>query len=173
MLHTILPFIIILPPLAYGIISLFCARSFFNRKKETAGHLPPVTILKPVKGMDAESFDNFASFCRQDYPEFQIVFCLASPQDPAIPVIDMLRAAFPAVDIELVVDERIYGPNYKVCNLMNAWPKAKHDIVIVCDSDIRVGPEYLARVCAPFADPAVGLVTSLYRRSRLAGMSTV
>ncbi len=164
-----LPFVIILPPLAYGIISLFCARSFFDREKEPAGHLLPVTILKPVKGMDAESFENFASFCRQDCPEFQIVFCLASPRDPAIPVIERLRAAFPAVDIELVADERIYGPNYKVCNLMNAWPKAKHDIVIVCDSDIRVGEMYLREVTAPFADPEVGLVTSLYRTSEVHG----
>ncbi|HEX9024130.1 MAG TPA: bacteriohopanetetrol glucosamine biosynthesis glycosyltransferase HpnI [Geobacteraceae bacterium] len=169
MLYAILPFIVILPPLAYGVISLWCARSYFNREKEAADHAPPVTILKPVKGMDAESFENFASFCRQDYPCFQIIFALASPEDPAIAVIERLRTAFPGVDMELVVDGRIYGPNYKVCNLMNAWPKARHDIIIVCDSDIRVGERYLREVAAPFADPAVGLVTSLYRSSAVHG----
>ncbi len=169
MLHAILPFVIILPPLVYGVISLFCARSFFGGKEEEADYTPPVTILKPVKGMDAESFENFASFCRQDYPEYQIVFCLASPQDPAIPVIERLRAAFADLDIQLVVDDRIYGPNYKVCNLINAWPRAKHDIIIVCDSDIRVGERYLREVAAPFADPGVGLVTSLYRTSAVHG----
>lgn len=169
MLYAILPFIVILPPLAYGVISLWCARSYFNREKRAADHTPPITILKPVKGMDAESFENFASFCGQDYPRYQIIFALASPDDPAIAVIERLRSSFPAVDMELVVDGRIYGPNYKVCNLMNAWPKAKHDVVIVCDSDIRVGDNYLREVAAEFADPAVGLVTSLYRSSAIHG----
>ncbi len=169
MFHAILPFIIILPPLVYGFISLWCGHLYFSRRKGQVGHTPPVTILKPVKGMDAESFANFASFCRQEYPCFQIIFALASPEDPAIPVIERLRLAFPAVDIALVVDSRIYGPNYKVCNLINAWPLAKYDVIIVCDSDIRVGDQYLREVCAPFADPAVGLVTSLYRSSQIPG----
>ena len=169
MLHAILPFIVILPPLADGVISLFCASSFFNRERETAGVTPPVTILKPVKGMDAESFENFASFCHQDYPDFQIIFCLASPDDPAIPVIERLRLTFPDTAIELVVDGRIYGPNYKVCNLINAWPLTRHDIIVICDSDIRVGKDFLREVTVPFADPGVGLVTSLYRSSAIHG----
>jgi ceramide glucosyltransferase len=81
-------------------------------------------------------------------------------------------AEFPDIDIDLVVDERKYGPNYKVCNLMNAYPQAKHDLIIICDSDIRVGPEYLRRVCAPFTDLSVGLVTSLYLSSRVRGKAT-
>ena len=171
MILHLLPFIIILPPLAYGIISLWCAYAFFNRNKSAADHTPPVTILKPVKGMDAESYANFASFCRQDYPRYQIVFACASPDDPAIPVIERLRADFPAVAIELVIDGRIYGPNNKVCNLINAYPRAEHDILIVCDSDIRVGERYLREVCAPFTDPDVGLVTSLYRSPGIRGMA--
>jgi ceramide glucosyltransferase len=170
MIRSILPFLVILPPLAYGLIALWCGRAYFRgERKAERGYAPPVTILKPVKGMDAESFENFASFCRQEYPEFQLVFACAAADDPAIPVIERLRREFPAVDMELVVDGRIYGPNYKVCNLMNAWPRAKHDLIIVCDSDIRVGPEYLREVCASFADPRVGLVTSLYRTSGIKG----
>lgn len=172
MIRQILPFLLIAPPLAYAIISLFCARTFFNRTKEEATHTPPVTIIKPVKGMDADSYNNFASFCCQDYPEFQIIFATASPADPAIQVIEKLRSDFPALDIELVVDSRIYGPNYKVCNLINALPISKHDIVIICDSDIRVEEHYLREVCAPFADPGVGLVTSLYRSSAIPGAAT-
>jgi ceramide glucosyltransferase len=172
MIYTILPFIVILPPLIYGLISLFCARAFFNRTREQTGHTPPVTIIKPVKGMDAESYENFASFCRQDYPLFQIIFAAASPSDPAIPVIEKLAADFPALDIGLIVDDRIYGPNYKVCNLINAFPQAKHDIIIICDSDIRVKERYLLEVCAHFADPEVGLVTSLYRSSVIHGAAT-
>ena len=169
MLRSVLPFFIILPSLAYALIALWCGRAFFGRRRELASHTPPVTILKPVKGMDADSLENFASFCRQDYPCYQIVFACASASDPVIPVIRELMAAYPSHDIELVIDDRIYGPNYKVCNLMNAFPKAKHDILIVCDSDIRVGERYLQAVCAPFADPGVGLVTSLYRTSCFQG----
>jgi ceramide glucosyltransferase len=120
--------------------------------------------------MDAESFANFASFCSQDYPaQWQIVFACASETDPVIPVIRELQASFPECDIELVIDGRIYGPNYKVCNLINAFPLVKHGIIIVCDSDIRVGPNYLREVCSHFKDPQVGLVTSLYRTSEFQG----
>jgi ceramide glucosyltransferase len=135
-------------------------------------HTPPVTIIKPVKGMDAESYENFSSFCLQDYPQFQIIFAAASPTDPVIPVIEKLLEDFPAIDIDLIVDGRIYGPNYKVCNLINAWPLARHDLIIVCDSDIRVGKQYLREVSAPFADPGVGLVTSLYRSPGIRGVAS-
>jgi ceramide glucosyltransferase len=172
MFLNILPFLMVAPPLVYGLISLYCARNFFSRG--TSGHTfkPPVTIFKPVKGMDADSFANFASFCLQEYPRFQIVFAVASPDDPVISVIESLISQYPEVDMELVVDARIYGSNYKVCNLINAFPKAKYDILIVCDSDIRVGPHYLREVCSFFSDPDVGLVTSLYRSREIRGCAT-
>ena len=190
MLQQLLPFIVILPPLAYGLISLWCASSFFARHRGGTGCVlrpdagggrcapcihrpaPPITILKPVKGMDAESYENFASFCRQEYPSFQVVFACAAADDPVVPVIRRLMADFPDQEIELVIDASIHGPNYKVGNLMNAWPRVKHDIVIVCDSDIRVEPHYLREVSAPFSDPRVGLVTSLYRTSGVHGAAT-
>jgi ceramide glucosyltransferase len=172
MIKQLLPFIAVLPSLAYCLISLACARAYFNRKRPSAAYTPAVTIIKPVKGMDADSYENFASFCRQDYPAYQIVFACAAADDPVIPVIERIRRDFPAIDIDLVVDGRIYGPNYKVCNLMNAFPLARHEIIIVCDSDIRVVPSYLREVCAPFADPAVGLVTSLYRSPGVRGAAT-
>jgi ceramide glucosyltransferase len=172
MLYKLLPFLVIAPPLAYGLISLWCGFTYFRRKRSTPDYFPPASIIKPVKGMDAESFANFASFCSQDYPSFQIIFAVASASDPAIPVIEKVIASYPAVDMELVIDERTYGPNYKVCNLMNAFPKAKHDIIIVCDSDIRVGRRYLQEVCSPFRDPQVGLVTSLYRTTGVVGAAS-
>jgi ceramide glucosyltransferase len=190
MIRQILPFIIVLPPLVYGLIAFWCGRSFFRERKNCPllgdaagvpprctpcihrGVTPPVTILKPVKGMDAESFENFASFCRQDYPIYQVVFAVAATDDPVVPVIRRLMAEFPDRDLDLVVDGTIHGPNYKVGNLINAMPRAKHGIIIVCDSDIRVGEQYLREVCGPFADPQVGLVTSLYRTSRVPGAAT-
>jgi ceramide glucosyltransferase len=170
MLRQLLPFLITAPALAYAAITLYCGRSFFGVKPALPDFTPPVSILKPVKGVDGDSFENFASFCRQDYPQFQIVFAAASPSDPVIPVIERVMSAYPEVDIALVVDGAIHGANYKVCNLMHAHARAKHPLLIVCDSDIRVTPSYLREVCAPFADPEVGLVTSLYRSSGVRGV---
>lgn len=172
MVYKFIPFLCIAPAFCYGLITLVCAQRFFSRKPEDGGYCPPVTILKPVKGVDEESFENYSTFCVQDYPRYQIVFAVASSEDPVIPVIRRLIGAYPDVDIELVVDGRIHGPNYKVCNLMHACPKAKYDLLIVCDSDIRVGPRYLQEVAAPFQDPSVGLVTSLYRSSRVPSVPT-
>jgi ceramide glucosyltransferase len=172
MVYELLPFLCIAPALCYGLITLACARKFFSQEKIESSYQPPVTILKPLKGVDAESFENFSSFCQQDYPLYQIVFAVASAEDPVIPEIRRLMLEYPGIDIELVVDDRIYGPNYKVCNLINASSMAKYDLLIVCDSDIRVGPRYLQEVAAPFQDPAVGLVTSLYRSSRIPNVPT-
>ena len=173
MLRTLLPFIAILPALAYSVISLVCARRFFSAAKPETSSFPAITILKPVKGMDAGSYANFASFCQQDYPgSVQILFALASPDDPAIPVIRQLMDDYPDRDISLVVNPAIHGPNYKVSNLINAFPQSKHDIIIVCDSDIRVTTNYLRSVARHFSDPQVGLVTSLYRTSGVHGIAT-
>jgi len=176
MLRTLLPFIAILPATAYSLISLVCARRFFNRTL-TAVSRPMaeagVTILKPVKGMDAGSYNNFASFCRQQYTgPLQMVFAAASADDPVIPVIRRLITDFPEHDISLIINPAIHGPNHKVSNLINAFPLAKHDIIIVCDSDIRVAPDYLRSVTSHFVDPQVGLVTSLYRTSRVHNTAT-
>lgn len=187
MLRNLLPFIAVLPATAYSLISLWCGQRFFEQGRGTGDRgpvsiltiapslspVPAVTILKPVKGMDAGSYDNFASFCRQQYAgELQMLFAAASEQDPVVTIIRQLMADFPGVDISLVINPAIYGPNYKVCNLINAFPAAKHDIIIVCDSDIRVTPGYLTSVTAHFADPKVGLVTSLYRTSAVANCAT-
>jgi len=176
MLRTVLPFIICLPAATYSMISLACARRFFSTPGAAASSSPTgagVTILKPVKGMDAGSYDNFASFCRQGYAgPLQMVFAAASAGDPVVPVIRRLIADFPEHDISLVLDPAIHGPNYKVSNLINAFPRAAYDIIIVCDSDIRVPPGYLESVIAHFADPQVGLVTSLYRTSDVHNMAT-
>lgn len=169
MLRNLLPFIAILPATAYCLTSLFCARKFFQRTPQAVEQTTPeagVTILKPVRGMDAGSYENFASFCRQEYAgPLQMIFAAASADDAVIPVIRRLITSFPGHDISLVVNPAIHGPNYKVSNLINAFPGARHDIIIVCDSDIRVTQDYLSSVTAHFADPQVGLVTSLYRTS--------
>ena len=169
------PFLVILPSLAYSLISLWCALKYFKKYDlPTPSASPPgVTFLKPVKGMDADSYDNFASFCCQQYAgELQIVFAAASPDDAVIPVIRQLISDFTDHDISLVINPALHGPNYKASNLINAFPQVKHEIIIVCDSDISVEPNYLQSVVSHFADPQVGLVTSLYRTSDVHGIAT-
>jgi ceramide glucosyltransferase len=123
--------------------------------------------------MDAGSYNNFASFCRQEYGgPLQMLFAAASTDDPVVTVIRQLIADFPEHDISLIINPAIHGPNYKVSNLINAFLRARHDIIIVCDSDIRVTPDYLRSVTGHFRDPQVGLVTSLYRSSAVHGTAT-
>jgi ceramide glucosyltransferase len=174
MLRILLPFIIVLPATVYSLLSVACARKFFSRPTPTPSAAEAgVTILKPVKGMDAGSYENFASFCHQEYAgSIQILFAAASADDPVIPVIQQLIENNPGHDISLSINPAIHGPNYKVSNLINAFPQAKHDIIIVCDSDIRVAPGYISSVAGHFCDQQVGLVTSLYRTSSVHNIAT-
>ena len=108
---------------------------------------PAVTILKPLHGDEAGLFENLASFCEQDYPgPVQIVFGVENPNDPAIAVVERLRAAYPGKLIELVVDTRVMGSNPKIANLINMSERIAHDVVVLADSDIRVQRDYLSRL---------------------------
>nr|WP_237741506.1 bacteriohopanetetrol glucosamine biosynthesis glycosyltransferase HpnI [Anabaena sp. PCC 7108] len=124
---------------------------------------PPLTILKPLCGLDAETYTNLASFCQQYYPQYQIVFGVRDFIDPCIEIIEKLIQQFPNVDISLVVNDEIMGTNLKVSNLANAFTTAKHDILVIADSDIRVDKNYLQQIIQPLRDPGVGVVTCLYR----------
>jgi len=132
------------------------------RRGRQAGALPPVTVLKPLKGPGVELYENLASFCRQSYPSYQIVFGVADAHDPAVAVVHRLRRDFPERDIVLAVGSG-RGTNRKVANLENMMPHARHGVLVMSDSDIRVGPEYLPTMVGPLADPAVALTTCLYR----------
>lgn len=169
-----LPFLAIIPAGIYALLTLWCGFAFFKRPHHPKHQTnTPVTILKPVKGIDEGSYENFASFCQQKYTgPVQLVFAVATPDDPVIPVIQTLMARHPGQEISLHVDSTIHGPNYKVSNLINAFPLAKYDLLIICDSDIRVAPDFLQSVTNHFNDPQVGLVTSPYRSSTVHGMAT-
>ncbi len=147
------------------------ARRFLDsRKRGASAVLPPITLIKPLKGDEAALYKNLASFCRQDYPHFQILFCLSCADDPALTTVSRLKREFPAVDLEVVVSSNRIGCNPKVNNMANAYPFAKHDLLLMSDSDIRVEPGFLRRMAAPFEDPAVGLTTSLYQASGARGL---
>ena len=130
-----------------------------------------VTILKPLHGAEPGLYENLASFCVQDYPSpVQILFGVQAPADPAIAVVRQLIADYRGRDLELVVDSRVHGPNRKVGTLVNLQTRIKHELVILADSDMRVGPDYLARVTAALQRSGVGLVTCLYRGSAAGGV---
>ena len=154
-----------LAPLAYYLLAILAGEKFFRRKSAAPppGFSPPVSILKPILGLDREAYENYASFCRQEYPEFEILFCVSDRQDPAVPVIEKLIRDFPARAIRLLVGAEPLGASDKMNKVCRMAREARHDILIVTDSDVRVEPDFLREVVAPFGDPKVGGVTSLYR----------
>jgi ceramide glucosyltransferase len=154
-------------PLVYYLLSLYCVVDYFRmvrrlpaRKDEFA---PPASILKPVRGVDLEAYENFASYCELNYPEYEMIFAVADRNDPAIPVIEKLQRDFPDRQIRLVTSIERLGENNKVNNLVRLVKEAKYDLLVMADTDVRVGRDYLREVAGPFADPAVGGVTSFYR----------
>ncbi|HEX2790741.1 MAG TPA: bacteriohopanetetrol glucosamine biosynthesis glycosyltransferase HpnI [Steroidobacteraceae bacterium] len=129
----------------------------------TAPALPPVSVLKPLCGAEPGLYEHLRSFCRQDYAQFQIVFGVRDPADPALAVVQRLVAEFPAQPIDVVIDPQQHGSNAKVSNLINMLAQARHDVLAMADSDTCVAPDYLSTVTAPLQDRGVGLVTCLYR----------
>jgi ceramide glucosyltransferase len=125
--------------------------------------LPPVSILKPIKGTDPEIYSSFRSHCLQDYPEYEIIFGVSDSEDPAIASVKQLRQEFPSHAIRLVICPEILGANVKVSNLEQMSSASRYEHLLVNDSDIRVEPDYLRRVVAPLAGERVGMVTALYR----------
>lgn len=150
----------------YQLFQLAAAIRFFRRARRRWGddgvHTPPVTILKPLKGPGIDLYRNLESFCVQDYPDYEIVFGVADPGDPAIETVRRLKAAHPERRIVLAIGERA-GTNAKVANLSNMMPAARHDVFVLSDADIRVRPDYLRTLVKPLRDPKVGLSTCLYR----------
>jgi ceramide glucosyltransferase len=124
---------------------------------------PPVSILKPLKGTDPEMYANLRSHCLQDYPQFEIIFGVSDAADPALEFVKRLQAEFSQIPIRIAVCQRILGTNIKVSNLAQMLPLARHEHIVVNDSDIRVAPDYLRQVVAHLSDPHTGLVTCLYR----------
>jgi ceramide glucosyltransferase len=119
--------------------------------------------LKPLCGVEPETYACLRSFCAQNYAEFQIIFGVAAGDDPVIEVVRRLKQEFPYRDLKIVVDHRQHGSSRKVSNLINMMSEANHDYLVIADSDVLVGETYLAKIVAPLTDPAVGIVTCAYR----------
>lgn len=161
--------------LIYYFLCFFCLRSFFRRREKLdEGFAPPVTVLKPIKGLDFQAEENLRSFCLQDYPQYQVIFGFLDADDPAIKVAESLKSSYADKDIELAVVAQLSATNPKVSNLCRMLEKAKYEVIVVSDSDMRVGPDYLRQVVLPLkpllnmGPPADGEPASL----RVAGLAT-
>ena len=174
-------------PFIYYLIAIFCSWRFFRQasaisnlatpegsgapfpegegcgtRATGAGFLPPVSILKPIRGSDPEAYENFASFCRQDYPTYELVFCVHDRTDPALPLLHDLRRNFPDCPIRVLYGSGRNAANDKVAKLARLVAEAQHEVVVINDSDVRVEPDYLRTLVAPLATETVGAVTCFY-----------
>lgn len=149
--------------LLYYLAAIFSAWRYFRRPfHRDSSFTPPVSILKPVKGLDREAYENFASFCNLDYPEYEILFGVSDSDDPAVPVIQKLIRDYPGRDIRLLIGTSFRGWNSKVRKLCRLSREARYPILVISDSDIRVRPDYLRAVVGPFRNPKVHAVTCMY-----------
>jgi ceramide glucosyltransferase len=152
---------------AYFGVALYAAWRFFERGAPVGAvsdnSAPPLSVLKPIYGLDRETYENYASFCIQDYSDYEILFCVSDERDPAIAVIEKIIRDFPKRSIRLLVGSDPLGVSDKVNKLARMAHEAKHDLLVVTDSDVRVEPGFLRAVAAPFNDPEIGGVTCLYR----------
>ena len=151
-------------PFIYYLISLYSSWHYFakSRAKRSHSHFtPPVSILKPVRGLDPDAYENFASFCRQDYPEYEILFCV-DPDDAALTIIRQVMKDFPDRKVRILYGSGRIATNDKVAKLARLVSEAAHEVVVINDSDVCAEPSYLRTVVAPLLDEKVGGVTTFY-----------
>ena len=152
------------------LIAQVLALGAWPAREPQPARLPPISVLKPLYGEDAGLYECLRSFCCQDYPSYEVVFGVQDAQDPAIAVVRRLQAEFPERVLTLVIDPTRRGGNAKTDNLANLMAAVHHDILVLADADILVGPDYLRRLAGPVQDPQVGIVTCLYRGFPVPGL---
>lgn len=161
--------VLAISPFVYYLLVLFSAWRFFRTAKRRAPlseFTPPVSNLQPIRGLDPEAYENFASLCRQDYPDYELIFCVNTSQDPAVPLIEKLAHEFPERSIRLLIGfgdrgDRI-GTNDKTMKLARLVRNARHEVLVINDSDVRVASDYLRTIVAPLANRSIGAVTCFY-----------
>ena len=165
-------FLLALVPLAYYFVAIFAGVRFLRRERARSlpDFHPPVSILKPVRGVDFATYENFSSFCRQSYPDYEILFCVNDLSDPAVAVIHKVMAEFPQNRIRILTDAAKLGTNQKVNNLVLLAKAAEHEILVQSDGDVRVGPNYLREMASPFADEQLGVLSCFYRSTAQANL---
>jgi ceramide glucosyltransferase len=153
-------------PFIYYLLVLYSAVRFFWHSKDRlapdSGFTPPVSNLKPLRGLDPEAYENLSSYCRQNYPDYELIFCVGDEQDPSVPVLEQLKRDFPQRQIRILFGSGRNAINDKVSKLVRMVKEARHEVLVINDSDVRVEPDYLRTVVAPLRNPKVGGVTCLY-----------
>jgi len=155
----------------YAICAFYCTLVFFKKNKKAdrsrGQACPPVSIVKPISGVEDSSLENFMSFCNQDYPDYEIIFSLSQKEELMISLLEDLKKLLPNRDIRWIIANQNKGPNYKVGNLIGAVREAKYEILAISDSDMRVDQNYLKQVVEVFIQEKVGFVTCLYRGTHI------
>src|SRR5580704_3910611 len=149
-------------PFIYYLLVAFSSWRFFSRVLPRRVFTPPVSILKPIRGIDPEAYENFASFCRQDYPEYELLFCVEQNGGPVVPILEKLIRDFPERRIRIFFGSGSDAVNDKVAKLGRLVREAQNEILVMGDSDVRVRTDYLRTVVAPLGDPKVGATTCFY-----------
>jgi len=169
-LFSLLQWFCLIPAIGGSVYAILCLLAVFRFRTQPAcpprysfSQWPPVTVLKPVCGLEKNQKINLQSTCLQDYPEFQVVFSVQSPDDPAIPLLKEIQQEFGPERVSVAIEHRRAGLNGKINNLLGALSYARHDILVISDSDVRLEPDYLKAIIAPLADPGVGYACTLYK----------
>lgn len=152
-------------PFIYYFLAVYSTWRFFRQAKCSSPVLkftPPVSNLKPIRGLDAEAYENFASYCKQDYPNYELLFGIGDGDEAVLEVIERLKREFPEQRIRVVHVSGHTAPNDKVVKLARLVNEAQNEVLVFNDSDVRVRPDYLRTVVAPLRNPKVGAVTCLY-----------
>ncbi|HKV24859.1 MAG TPA: glycosyltransferase [Candidatus Acidoferrum sp.] len=152
-------------PFIYYLLAIYSSWRFFaaaRSSKPTLDFTPPVSNLKPIRGLDNEAYENFASYCRQDYPDYELLFGIGDGDEAVSEIIEKLKKEFPQQRIRVIHVSGHTAPNDKVVKLARLVSEAKNEVLVINDSDVRVRPDYLRSVVAPLRDPKVGAVTCLY-----------
>ena len=151
-------------PFIYYLLVIYSSWRFFRRPLTVPdpSWAPPVSILKPFRGLDPDAYENLASFCRQDYPEYEMIFCVDPDDDTVRPMVEKLQRDYPQHEIRVLYGSGRIASNDKVAKLARMAAEARYETVVISDSDVRVQPDYLRAMTAPLRETGVGAVTCLY-----------
>ena len=153
----------------YSILTVWSAGRFFNQSQSAVAEKlnnnfqPAVTVLKPVRGLEKDLKANLSSICTQDYPQYQVVYSVQNPEDPALPILKEIQAEFGLEKVSVTLSTIEAGANGKVNNLLGAIAEARYDIFIISDSDTNLPSDYIATIVAPLANPDVGCVCTPFK----------
>jgi ceramide glucosyltransferase len=153
----------------YAVLCLFAVIRFrfpSAKKQNSSGHWPAVTVLKPVRGLEKNQGENLRSACLQDYPDYQVVFSVQETDDPAIPLLKNIQDEFGPDRVTVAIENCRAGTNGKINNMIGGLRHARHDVLVISDSDVLLKPDYLKTIVAPLKDPDVGCACTLYKAAK-------